>query len=119
MDIIIEHGLSQFSPGETTMIALIARYHRKALPSMKHDRFAALSGPCQGIVMKLSALLRVADGLDRTHRNAVKDVGCAVLPDSIRITCSTAGLAQEEITFGLLKSDLMQVAFNRMVEIGN
>lgn len=119
MEIIIEHGLSRFSPGETTMIALIARYHRKALPSMKHDRFAALSEPCRGIVMKLSALLRVADGLDRTHRNAVQDVSCTVLPDSIRITCRTEGLAQEEITFGLIKSDLMQVTFDRMVEIGN
>ncbi len=119
MDIITEHGLSTFNPGETTMIALIARYHRKAMPSMKHDRFAALTEQGRDIVMKLSALLRVADGLDRTHRNAVKDVGCAVLPDSIRITCSTSGLAPEEITFGLLKSDLMQVAFNRMVEFGN
>ncbi len=119
MDIIIEHGLSKFSPGEIIMIALIARYHRKAVPSMKHDRFAALSEPCRDIVMKLSALLRVADGLDRTHRNAVQDVGCAVLPDSIRITCSTSGPAEEEIAFGLIKSDLMQVTFGRRVEIGN
>jgi exopolyphosphatase/guanosine-5'-triphosphate,3'-diphosphate pyrophosphatase len=119
MDIIIEHGLSGFSPGEITMIALISRYHRKALPSLKHDRFAALSEPCRDIVMKLSALLRVADALDRTHRNAVKDVNCEVLPDTIRITCGTSGPAEEEIAFGLIKSDLMQVAFDRRVEIGN
>jgi len=50
------------------MVAIVSRYHRKALPSPSHPEFAILPLEDRMIVAKLAALLRVADSLERTHR---------------------------------------------------
>lgn len=65
---IIRHAdLPGFTPREIEIIALVARYHRRALPSKKHHAFAALPAADRALVQRLAAILRVADGLDRQH----------------------------------------------------
>jgi exopolyphosphatase/guanosine-5'-triphosphate,3'-diphosphate pyrophosphatase len=59
---------------ERALVALISRYHRKRGPTRKHDEFARLSDDDRAIVRRVSALLRVADGLDRGHTAAVDRV---------------------------------------------
>ncbi len=49
---------------ERLIVANVARYHRKARPSVDHEGFASLLPKDRTLVMKLSALLRLADGLD-------------------------------------------------------
>lgn len=71
-----------FTDSEKEIIANVARYHRKSHPKLKHEEFARLSSDDRGVVVKLSALLRIADGLDRTHSSVVKDVTCKVLTKS-------------------------------------
>ncbi len=54
------------------MVANVARYHRRALPQ-RSTRDSTPSLPsCKRIVRILSALLRIADGLDRTHFSVVR-----------------------------------------------
>jgi exopolyphosphatase/guanosine-5'-triphosphate,3'-diphosphate pyrophosphatase len=53
-------------------MANVARYHRGAKPKQSHDNFAALDPDDQDVVVILGALLRLADGLDRSHYNAVR-----------------------------------------------
>ena len=68
-------------------MAHVARYHRGAQPNpAKHRTFAALSPEDQTLVTQLSALLRFADGLDRTHTNAVEDLRCALDGDQLIVT---------------------------------
>ncbi len=62
------------APRERELVALISRYHRKAGPRRKHPEFAVLPLSDQAIVRRLSAILRVADGLDRGHSAAVESV---------------------------------------------
>ncbi|NIO07987.1 MAG: HD domain-containing protein [Deltaproteobacteria bacterium] len=76
--LIKSSGLRLFSKIELDLIANIARYHRKAHPSPKHLPFSQLSPLHQEIVRKLSAILRVADGLDLNHESRVKDVVCSL-----------------------------------------
>lgn len=65
---LIRHsGLQGFSPQDIDIIALIARYHRKQLPKSSHQHYKALLPKHQQLVEQLAAILRVADGLDRTH----------------------------------------------------
>ncbi len=59
---------------EKEIIANTARYHRKSIPKYNHEGFNHLSPDEQSVVRKLSAILRIADGLDRTHSSAVVDV---------------------------------------------
>ncbi len=49
------------------MIALIARYHRKASPIFDDPEFSALIPSERIVLLKLAGILRVADALDRSH----------------------------------------------------
>jgi exopolyphosphatase/guanosine-5'-triphosphate,3'-diphosphate pyrophosphatase len=74
---LIRHSeLAGFNENEVEMIANIARYHRRAHPSRKHPEYAALHAGQQQVVTKLSALLRIADAFDRSHRGLVTGLEC-------------------------------------------
>ncbi len=49
---------------DITLVALTARYHRKALPRMDHELYGTLDRENRVIVNKLAAILRIADTLD-------------------------------------------------------
>ncbi len=64
-----------FDATEIAVIALVARFHRKGVPSRKaHPDFAALDRPARRMVRRLSPLLRLAENLDRSHGGLVADV---------------------------------------------
>jgi exopolyphosphatase/guanosine-5'-triphosphate,3'-diphosphate pyrophosphatase len=74
---IIMHGnLRGLSPKERELVANIARYHRRSTPKLSHDNYARLTPAERGTVRRLSAILRVADGFDRTHTQHVKALRC-------------------------------------------
>jgi len=73
-------NLAGFWPAETDTIAQIVRFHRGKPPSVaSHELFAKLKPWTQHVVEKLAAIIRVADALDRTRRQAVRSV--RLLPD--------------------------------------
>lgn len=63
-----------FRRDEIEIIALVARYHRKALPRETDPEMLALPKQDRRIARALIALLRLADGLDRTHYGVVRAV---------------------------------------------
>ncbi|WP_189101003.1 Ppx/GppA phosphatase family protein [Deinococcus knuensis] len=70
---LIRHAeLRGFSPREIELIAQLARYHRKSVPKPSHAEFMALGAGDRARVTRLAAVLRVADGLDRSHGGAVR-----------------------------------------------
>jgi len=83
---LIAHAESlPFPPRERVQIALISRYHRKRGPNKKHPEYAALEPAERARVRRLSALLRVACGLDRGHVSAVEAMRLRVLPDRLLV----------------------------------
>lgn len=57
------------------MIGQAIRYHRKGTPTMKP--FRALAGPDDDArLARISALLRLAEGMERGHDQAVHSVDC-------------------------------------------
>lgn len=74
---LIMHGdFRGLSSKQRELVANIARYHRRALPRLKHATFRRLPREDRETVRRLSALLRLADGLDRTHMQRITDVQC-------------------------------------------
>ena len=72
---LIKNGdLRGFEPEETDVIALVARYHRKAPPNKSHRPFGALRPKRRGVVRALAAILRMAENLDRSHAQLVTAV---------------------------------------------
>lgn len=59
---------------DTQRVALIARYHRRALPRATHPGYAELSRADRLVIAKLAAILRVADALDQNHMQQVRDL---------------------------------------------
>jgi exopolyphosphatase/guanosine-5'-triphosphate,3'-diphosphate pyrophosphatase len=59
---------------EKQIVANVARYHRGARPKLKHKGFAALDDDDREVVALLGGILRLADGLDRSHTDAVRDL---------------------------------------------
>ncbi|HVN71393.1 MAG TPA: CHAD domain-containing protein, partial [Desulfomonilia bacterium] len=60
MEKILASDLFPLSPREQMMTALIAYYHRKVIPSARHEQYAALPQEDRLIVSTLAAILRVA-----------------------------------------------------------
>ncbi len=70
--LIMKARLPGLSEQEKAIVANVARYHRGATPKLKHPGFASLDPDDRETVTVLSAILRLADGLDRTHTDAVQ-----------------------------------------------
>jgi exopolyphosphatase/guanosine-5'-triphosphate,3'-diphosphate pyrophosphatase len=73
-DLILEKGLPTFTREEVSLVALVARYHRRADPQEHHRIFSELEVGDRERVVKLSSILRVADVLDREHTQRVRGV---------------------------------------------
>jgi exopolyphosphatase/guanosine-5'-triphosphate,3'-diphosphate pyrophosphatase len=72
---LIRHGgLRGFEPDEVEWIALIARYHRQGVPKKSHPELEGFSREDRKAVAALSAMVRLAEGLDRSHAQAVGSV---------------------------------------------
>ena len=72
---LITHAdLPGFSLDEIRIIANVARYHRRGVPKVKHQGFKLLNAGQRKVVLRLSAILRIADGLDRTHFSVIKSL---------------------------------------------
>ncbi len=72
--LISQSELPGFDAEEIGMVANVARYHRRADPSPKHEPFNALDDPDRDRVTRMAAILRLADALDREHLQKVTDV---------------------------------------------
>jgi exopolyphosphatase/guanosine-5'-triphosphate,3'-diphosphate pyrophosphatase len=102
---------------ERLVVGSVARYHRKALPRQDHEHFAALPAEDQDRVRCLAAILRVADGLDRSHRGLVRHVAAEVRPDAIIVRCQADAPPGEDLAAALKKGDLMEAVFGRRLRI--
>jgi len=72
---IIMHGeLRGFSPSEIEIIGQVARYHRKSPPSEKNPAYSMLKPKHRRAVDVLSGFLRLANGLERGHRQNVESI---------------------------------------------
>ncbi len=60
------------------LVALVARYHRRASPQPTHEGYAMLNREERVAVAKMAALLRVAAALDESHSQRIHDFSCSV-----------------------------------------
>ena len=97
-DLILQKSDTILNDRDRTICALVARYHRKAEPDpTRHRRFAELSEGDRDIVAWLAAILRVADGLDRSHMNCVRSIRCEIDDSRITMKLEAPGGCEAEI----------------------
>jgi len=84
---LIEHAeLLGVTPAEQILVANVARYHRGAEPKKKHVNYGGLDKPMRETIKRLAGILRVADGFDRGHANAVAEIKVRWMERALRLT---------------------------------
>lgn len=99
------------------LVALLARYHRRAWPSMKHRRFAALSEEDRKSLCGAAAVLRIADALDFRHKGAVEELRVTMRRRLVRITCFGAESCRKECRRALKKGDFFEKLYGGRLEV--
>jgi exopolyphosphatase/guanosine-5'-triphosphate,3'-diphosphate pyrophosphatase len=95
---LVKNGdLRGFDPQEIEIIALLARYHRQATPKKSHDGYGDLAGPLRRTVRTLAAMVRLAEGLDRSHAQALTGIDLYPRDDDYIARLRTSGDAELEL----------------------
>lgn len=115
---LIQHGrLRGFTPDEIDMVTALARAHRGGGPRLSHEPFGSLDPETRRRVVRLAALLRVADGLDRGRSGAVDGVTVTVDGSRVRLVASADGDCDLEIWGARRKRELFERVFERRLEV--
>jgi exopolyphosphatase / guanosine-5'-triphosphate,3'-diphosphate pyrophosphatase len=111
---VIRHAqLAGIPDSDRELVAQVARYHRKALPTKRHAPFEMLAPKDRRRVQHLAAILRVADALDRQHRQLVINVHAEVRPGAVHLHVIAAGDITPEAAALEHKGDLMRNLYRR------
>jgi exopolyphosphatase/guanosine-5'-triphosphate,3'-diphosphate pyrophosphatase len=115
---ILEHSdIMGLSPELRVVVGCIARYHRRAEPSLKHESYGGLAADEQRKVRKLSAILRIADALDRGHRSKVQKLDIAVSAREVSLKAAGREDLSLEVWTAARKAALFEQTFKRPVRV--
>lgn len=115
--LIANSELAGFSPRETLLVANVARYHRRSAPKPQHEAFSVLDRKERRTVRVLAALLRLADALDREHRQRVHRVEVSRRGARLRLSVEGEGDLLLEGWSMKRKADLFRETFRAEVEV--
>ncbi|HEX5038057.1 MAG TPA: Ppx/GppA phosphatase family protein [bacterium] len=115
---LIKNGdLNGFEEREVELIANVARYHCKSEPKKTHDNWQRLSGDDKHVARILASILRIADGLDRSHFSVVKQLQCRLNGKGVAIEVTPSSDPELEIWGANKKKDLFEDLFNKKVAL--
>lgn len=115
--LIFNGNLLGFAREEIQMIAAIVRYHRKRKPDKADPELDGFDVVQRRTVEVLAGILRVADGLDRSHFGVVERLTVTADGRTVDIDAQVHGPAELEIWFASQRSGLLQDALHRTIRI--
>jgi len=115
---LIKNGnLRGFEPEEIEIIALLARYHRRATPKAEHDLIENLDKDSRKTVEVLSAFLRLAETLDRSRHGVVKAIEVRERLGALRIKVQAVGDAELEMWAAHRQAEVLEEALDRKIRM--
>ena len=106
-----------FKEDEINIMANVSRYHRKSKPRKRHKPYKQLNKKLRKRVKKLSAILRVADGLDRSHYQNVQKLEINNKEETIELLITTHSDPELEIWGTLRKGDLLEKLTSKKLKV--
>jgi exopolyphosphatase / guanosine-5'-triphosphate,3'-diphosphate pyrophosphatase len=98
MYIIRNSELFGLGKSDLLLVALVARYHRRASPKPNHEGYSSLDREQRIAVSKMAAILRVADAMDESHSGRVDEIHCSREKNTLVISISNVDdLSLEQI----------------------
>jgi len=115
--LVANSELPGYTNRERLLIAVISRYQRGAHPTSEHEGFRKLPAPQQDAVVKLAALLRLADACDNGRRGVVQSLLATARSDRVDLTLLTSGPAELEAWAVRKASAFFRKAFGKKLEV--
>lgn len=84
--LILSSDIIGFSEREKELVANIAHYHSKGTPSNLDANFASLDREEKVKVAKLASMIRLADSIDRSHKQKAGECNIRLHGDNLEIT---------------------------------
>ncbi|HKP87091.1 MAG TPA: Ppx/GppA phosphatase family protein [Blastocatellia bacterium] len=114
-----------FKGNEIALMATLVRYHRGSMPKKardartrkEHEDYFALERGQRARLLKLAAILQIADGLDRSHRQLVRNVRCELSGTAVTLVVEAAGECDLELWSASRKADWFSDVFRISVNI--
>jgi exopolyphosphatase/guanosine-5'-triphosphate,3'-diphosphate pyrophosphatase len=89
--IVSNSDMPGYTDRERQLVALLCRYHRKSLPTPRHEIFHDLPADEKRTIQMLTPLLRIAVGLDAGRAQKVQAVEAQVANNSVNVTVRGEG----------------------------
>jgi CHAD domain-containing protein len=106
-----------WTPEEMKLAALVARYHRRALPQAKHAAFRRLRPDRRQKVLLLAGILRLANALDREHDASVRSLQARIERDRIAIRAGGYTGTEPRASYVANARRLFEIACKRPVSV--
>lgn len=87
--LVANSDLPAFTTEERLTIALLCRFHRKSMPAARHAFFQDVTAAVKKLVLWLVPILRLADGLDRSHDQRVEAVRVQISEKAVTVFLSS------------------------------
>lgn len=115
---LIQHGrLRGFAPHEVLILATLGRYHRQGEPKSSFGPYANIGSDEKPAVRFLTALLQVADGLDRAHAGAVEAIDVSIDEERVEIRVHATTDADLELWGARRKRSLFEDVTGRRLDV--
>jgi exopolyphosphatase/guanosine-5'-triphosphate,3'-diphosphate pyrophosphatase len=114
--LILNAGLPGYSPAEVALIAQMTRYHRKGTPSLDDLEPLAREGDEERLV-RCTALLRLAEKLERARDQLVQDTHVAVGDGEVRLDLVATGNVSVARWSAAREADVFAQAFDRRLVV--
>jgi exopolyphosphatase/guanosine-5'-triphosphate,3'-diphosphate pyrophosphatase len=98
---------------DRAIVAALVRYHnRKSVPAGHHIAYSSLNSNDQRIVRRLSAILRVAEALDHSHRQRVTNLAATFQRGAVGVQITASGDAAEDLRDATRSAELFEKEFH-------
>jgi exopolyphosphatase / guanosine-5'-triphosphate,3'-diphosphate pyrophosphatase len=116
--LVLNGGLPGWAPREVVLIAEMVRYHRKGTPTFGDDLEPWTDKGDRAILERGAALLRLAEGLERSRDQIVRAAHAeAEGDDAVRLTLDSSGDVRVARWAIEREAELFERAFGRALEI--
>jgi exopolyphosphatase/guanosine-5'-triphosphate,3'-diphosphate pyrophosphatase len=98
---------------DRAIVAALVRYHnRKSAPAGHHIAYSSVNNNDQRIVRRLSAILRIAEALDHSHRQRVTNLHATFQRGAVGLQITANGDATEDLRDAIRSAELFEKEFH-------
>jgi exopolyphosphatase/guanosine-5'-triphosphate,3'-diphosphate pyrophosphatase len=98
---------------DAAMVAALVRYHnRKSDPAGHHTAYSGLPTVDKRIARRLAAILRIAEGLDHSHRERVTNLRASFQRAAVGLQVTARGDAAEDLRDAIRSAELFEKEFH-------